>query len=237
LRRAALVGLILLTAAPAVAGDSPETAKRPEKAAAYSEVGWASWYGDELRGRRTADGERFSGGALTAAHKTLPLPCYARVTNLRNHRSIVVRVNDRGPFVNDRLVDVSARAASLLGFRGVGLAKVRVDYIGATAPPAAEPSTLLAGAATRAPLEDGVSAYGPTLPAGNAIAAVNALAAADRAANPPSPEATPAPASPYGVLVPFPAPFGGLVPAFADDVTAEPFQKAATALLMADSRL
>jgi len=56
LRRAALVGLILLTAAPAVAGDSPETAKRPEKAAAYSEVGWASWYGDELRGRRTADG-------------------------------------------------------------------------------------------------------------------------------------------------------------------------------------
>ena len=231
MQRAALVGVILLTAAPVWAGDSPETPQRPEKATAYSAVGWASWYGDEFRGRRTADGERFTGAALTAAHKTLPLPCYARVTNLGNHRSIVVRVNDRGPFMRGRLLDVSARVASLLDFRGAGLAKVRVDYVGKTPPSAADPSPLLASAATRGLSEDGVSAYGPTPPAANAMAALNALAAAHRAANPPLREATAAPASPYGDLVPFPSPYGELVPVFGDDVTAAPFQKAATALV------
>jgi rare lipoprotein A len=234
LQRAALIGLILLTAAPAAAGDASETPKGPEKGSHYSAVGWASWYGDEFRGRRTADGERFTGAALTAAHKTLPLPCYARVTNLGNHRSIVVRVNDRGPFVGDRLLDVSARAASLLGFRGAGLARVKVDYVGKTSPSDAEPSTPLAGAATPGLSEDGVSAYGPTLPAANAVAALNALAAVDGAANPP---ARAAPASSYGDLVPFPSPYGELVPVLADDVAAAPFQKAAAARLMADARL
>ena len=69
-------------------------------------------------------------GGLTAAHKTMPLPCYARVTNLRNGRSMIVRVNDRGPFVGDRLIDVSARVANLLDFQSSGLTKVKVDYVG-----------------------------------------------------------------------------------------------------------
>jgi rare lipoprotein A len=228
---------MLLTAAPAWAGDASETPQGPEEGPRYSAVGWASWYGDELRGRRTSDGERFNASALTAAHKTLPLRCYARVTNLGNQRSIVVRVNDRGPFVGDRLVDVSARAASLLGFRGAGLAKVKIDYLGMAAPPGFEPSPLLARAAPRrSPSEDGVSAYGPTLPAGEAVTALNALAA-DRAANPPPQETMAQTASSYGDLVPFPSPYGELVPPLSDDVVAAPFQKAATSLLTADSRL
>ena len=101
----------------------------------YSAVGLASWYGNELRGHKTADGEVFDSQALTAAHKTLPLPCYARVTNLSNGRSVVVRVNDRGPFVGGRIADVSARVASLLEFSHDGVAKIRLDYIG-KAPPA-----------------------------------------------------------------------------------------------------
>ena len=117
MQRAALVGLVLLGAAGSAAGQPPDTTERPAKASSYSAVGWASWYGREFHGRRTADGETFDMGGLTAAHKTMPLPCYARVTNLRNGRSMVVRVNDRGPFVGDRLIDVSARVANLLDFQ------------------------------------------------------------------------------------------------------------------------
>ena len=100
------------------------------KGAGYSAVGLASWYGAGFHGRRTADGETFDMNSLTAAHPTLPLPCRVRVTNLANRRSIVVRVNDRGPYVGHRLIDVSARTARVLGFYGRGLAKVKVDYIG-----------------------------------------------------------------------------------------------------------
>ncbi len=96
----------------------------------YSKVGLASWYGSAFHGRLTANGEVYDVNGLTAAHPTLPLPSYVRVTNLENHRSLVVRVNDRGPFAHDRLIDVSARAATLLGFRQRGTAKVRVDYVG-----------------------------------------------------------------------------------------------------------
>ena len=101
MQRAALVGLVLLGAAGSAAGQPPDTTERPVKASSYSAVGWASWYGREFHGRRTADGETFDMGGLTAAHKTMPLPCYARVTNLRNGRSMVVRINDRGPFVGE----------------------------------------------------------------------------------------------------------------------------------------
>ena len=130
MRRAALVGLVLLGAAGSAAGQPPDTTERPAKASSYSAVGWASWYGREFHGRRTADGETFDMGGLTAAHKTMPLPCYARVTNLRNSRSMVVRINDRGPYVGERLIDVSARVANLLDFQRSGLTKVKVDYIG-----------------------------------------------------------------------------------------------------------
>lgn len=96
----------------------------------YSVIGLASWYGPRFHGRTTADGETFDMNSLTAANRTLPLPCRVRVTNLANHRSIMVRVNDRGPYVGSRVIDVSARSAKLLGFYRHGLAKVKVDYIG-----------------------------------------------------------------------------------------------------------
>ncbi len=96
----------------------------------YSKVGLASWYGSAFHGRLTANGEVYDVNGLTAAHPTLPLPSYVRVTNLENHRSLVVRVNDRGPFAHNRLIDVSARVADMLGFKHKGTAKVRVDYVG-----------------------------------------------------------------------------------------------------------
>lgn len=96
----------------------------------YSKVGLASWYGAAFHGRMTANGEVYDVNRLTAASPTLPLPSYVRVTNLENGRSVVVRVNDRGPFANNRLIDVSERAASVLGFMQDGTAKVRVDYVG-----------------------------------------------------------------------------------------------------------
>ena len=96
----------------------------------YHAEGMASWYGDDFHGRLTANGEVFDMASITAAHPTLPLPCYVRVTNLRNGRSIVARVNDRGPYAANRLIDVSVRTAKLLGFYDHGLTKVRVDYVG-----------------------------------------------------------------------------------------------------------
>jgi rare lipoprotein A len=96
----------------------------------YSAIGLASWYGPRFHGRRTADGETFDMNSLTAAHRTLPLPCRVRVTNLANRRSIIVRVNDRGPYVGRRVIDVSAKTAKVLGFYHHGVAKVKVDYIG-----------------------------------------------------------------------------------------------------------
>jgi rare lipoprotein A len=102
----------------------------PEEDVNYREDGLASWYGDDFHGRLTANGEVFDMGALTAAHPTLPMPCYARVTNLSNGKSLVVRVNDRGPYHGNRLIDVSNKAADLLEFKGNGVAHVRVEYVG-----------------------------------------------------------------------------------------------------------
>ncbi|MGO8738089.1 septal ring lytic transglycosylase RlpA family protein [Rhodoblastus sp.] len=96
----------------------------------YTAVGLASWYGDAFHGRRTANGEIYDRNGITAAHPTMPLPSYARVTNLRNHRSMIVRVNDRGPYHTGRLMDLSAHAADALGFKSVGTAKVKVEYVG-----------------------------------------------------------------------------------------------------------
>ncbi|HEY8578585.1 MAG TPA: septal ring lytic transglycosylase RlpA family protein [Beijerinckiaceae bacterium] len=93
-------------------------------------VGNASWYGDAFHGRRTANGEVYDMRSVSAAHPTMPLPSYARVTNLRNNRSIIVRVNDRGPYHGGRVLDVSRRVAEALDFRHIGTAKVQVDYIG-----------------------------------------------------------------------------------------------------------
>ncbi len=96
----------------------------------YDRVGFASWYGDFFHGRRTANGEVYDMNALTAAHPTLPMPGYAAVTNLANNRTVVVRINDRGPYADDRIIDLSHKAAELLGFFGRGIAAVRVRYLG-----------------------------------------------------------------------------------------------------------
>ena len=102
----------------------------PEEDTHYRAEGLASWYGDDFHGRLTANGEVFDMASLTAAHPTLPMPCYARVTNLSNGKSLIVRVNDRGPYHGNRVMDVSSRAADLLEFKGNGIARVRVEYVG-----------------------------------------------------------------------------------------------------------
>ncbi len=102
---------------------------RPTSDYGYDETGIASWYGQRFHNKKTANGEVFNKNELTAAHKTLPLPCLARVTNLDNGKSLVVRVNDRGPFSGKRIIDLSQRAAQLLGFERKGIAKVRVQVM------------------------------------------------------------------------------------------------------------
>ena len=103
------------------------------KSRSYRETGLASWYGNETLnqpgGHMTANGEAFDPNQLSAAHKYLPLPTYARVTNLANKKSIIVRVNDRGPFVPDRIIDLSSEAAKRLGFYNQGIAKVLVETV------------------------------------------------------------------------------------------------------------
>ncbi len=102
----------------------------PEEDVNYRAEGMASWYGDDFHGRLTANGEVFDMTSLTAAHPTLPLPSYARVTNMSNGKSLIVRVNDRGPYHGNRLIDVSNKASELLEFKGNGVARVRVEYVG-----------------------------------------------------------------------------------------------------------
>ncbi len=103
---------------------------RPRENTAYDKIGIASWYGPNFHGRLTANGEVFDQNRLTAAHPTLPLPSYVRVQNLANGRSVIVRVNDRGPFTSSRLIDLSKRSAQVLGFIKNGTARVRVTYVG-----------------------------------------------------------------------------------------------------------
>ncbi|MFI4906448.1 MAG: septal ring lytic transglycosylase RlpA family protein, partial [Steroidobacterales bacterium] len=118
-------------------------------AAGYVERGVASWYGTEFHGLRTATGESYDMFAMTAAHKTLPLPCYARVTNLANGRHVVVRVNDRGPFVANRIIDLSYSAAARLDMIRYGTAFVQVEVLTPAAPSltASMPVTTLAAQA------------------------------------------------------------------------------------------
>ena len=107
----------------------------PSEQPHYDEIGIASWYGEQFHNHYTADGEVFDMNLPSAAHKTLPLPSLVEVTNLANGRKIVVRVNDRGPFVDGRVIDMSREAAAELGFAGAGLTRVRVRYVGKAADP------------------------------------------------------------------------------------------------------
>ena len=93
----------------------------------FHQTGRASWYGRAFHGRKTASGERYDMNALTAAHKTLPLASFVRVTNTINNKSVVVKINDRGPYVHGRVIDLSYAAARLLGFRKAGTARVKIE--------------------------------------------------------------------------------------------------------------
>ncbi len=102
----------------------------PTDKAAYRAEGTASWYGPDFHGRPTANGERYDMHGISAAHRTMPLPSYARVTNLDNGRSIIVRVNNRGPFVRNRIIDLSIGTARALDFYRKGIARVQVEFVG-----------------------------------------------------------------------------------------------------------
>lgn len=102
---------------------------KPKHLSKPYQVGTASWYGEYFQGRETASGEPYDMYDLTAAHPTLPLGSYVRVTNLRNGRSVVLKINDRGPVVDGRIIDVSYNAARVLGFKSRGLQKVRLDLV------------------------------------------------------------------------------------------------------------
>ena len=101
----------------------------PKEDYSYSEVGIASWYGSDFHNKKTANGEKYDMNTLTAAHRTLPLPSIVKVTNLENGRSLVLRVNDRGPYAKNRIIDISKRGAQLLGYQVQGTAKVRVELL------------------------------------------------------------------------------------------------------------
>jgi rare lipoprotein A (peptidoglycan hydrolase) len=148
LRLATLLGLGLFGAVQATAEELSPLILHPPAHERSSEFGLASWYGSEFHGHSTANGEIFDMGSLSAAHRTMPLPSYARVTNLHNGRSVIVRVNDRGPFVGGRMLDVSARVANLLDFNRTGVTKVRLDYIGKAPPAGSDGPTLLASLQT-----------------------------------------------------------------------------------------
>jgi rare lipoprotein A len=159
----------------------------------YTERGVASWYGTEFHGLRTSTGEPYDMFAMTAAHKTLPLPCYARVTNLSNGRSVVVRINDRGPFVANRIIDLSYSAAARLDMIRNGTAFVQVDILSAAAP------ALTASMPVNAPAAQAASAGVSSVPAMNPGAAGQPEAAppvpATPTATPAAPPTPPAPPS------------------------------------------
>ncbi len=121
-----MAGLISACASPAPP-PPPIEPPPPPPAPAYVEVGKASWYGPSHQGKRTANGERFDMNAMTAAHRTLPFGTVVTVTNLDNQRSVQVRINDRGPYVRGRVLDLSAAAARRLGIKTDGVAEVRIE--------------------------------------------------------------------------------------------------------------
>lgn len=140
----------------------------PEDNPRYSAEGMASWYGDDFHGRATANGEVYDMSSISAAHPTLPIPSYARVTNISNGKSIIVRVNDRGPYHANRLIDVSVRTAKLLGFHDRGVTRVRVDYVGRASLGGSDDTklaaTLRTGTPAPGPSEVRVAASRPFLP-------------------------------------------------------------------------
>jgi rare lipoprotein A len=181
----------------------------PSENESYTAVGLASWYGDAFQGRRTANGEVYDKDSISAAHPTMPLPSYARVTNLSNGHSIIVRVNDRGPYHGGRVMDVSSRVADALDFKGAGTARVKVEYVGRAALEGSDDSKLLATLRLDgAPASlDGSPTISPVMVASNPIASVaNVFTPAPARPQPPAPEPAPSPvAAPLEALAEQPA--------------------------------
>ncbi len=176
---------------------------RPAVDPSYDRKGVASWYGDDFHGRPTANGEIFDMRRMTAAHTTLPLPSLVEVTNLENGRQAVVRVNDRGPFAHNRIIDLSRAAAQALGFERQGLAKVRVRYLAPAPLPGEKNEPIYANAKPAAqPVAVAVS---PSTDAINADELAALIEGADpgRAPNlpPPLPVMEPPPGSLYAIQV------------------------------------
>ncbi len=161
----------------------------PRESENYVAEGRASWYGDAFHGRKTANGEIYDKMALSAAHPTMPLPSYARVTNLGNGNSIIVRVNDRGPYAAGRVMDVSSRVADVLDFKRMGTAQVKVEYVGRAPMEGSDDNELLATLRT----DGGAASFGgaPTLVAEVASPLVALFGAKSEPA--PEPAAEPAP--------------------------------------------
>jgi rare lipoprotein A len=140
----------------------------PAENPSYRAEGIASWYGPDFHGRLTANGEVYDMHAISAAHTTMPLPSYARITNLDNGRSIIVRVNDRGPYVRNRIIDLSIGTAKALDFYGHGLARVRVEYVGRAPIEGSDDAMLLAtlreGSPAPAPSKVMIASAKPFLP-------------------------------------------------------------------------
>ena len=188
----------------------------PKEDPNYDKSGLASWYGPNFHGRKTANGEIYDQYHISAAHPTFPLPSYARVTNKKNGHSVIVRVNDRGPFAHGRIIDLSSKAADLLAMKGDGVAAVRVEYVGRAPVDGDDTSYLMASYQAPdqiAPAGSGtmLAMNGPTpsgsLPgvgeAGSAAAAATAFAEAPAAPDMPvvAAAAVPAAAAPSGDLV------------------------------------
>jgi rare lipoprotein A (peptidoglycan hydrolase) len=140
----------------------------PTDSPAYRAEGIASWYGPDFHGRLTANGERYDMQGISAAHRTMPLPSYARVTDLDNGRSIIVRVNNRGPFVHNRIIDLSVGTAKALDFYKNGTAHVRVEFVGPAPIEGGDDqmllATLRAGTPAPAPANVMVASAKPFLP-------------------------------------------------------------------------
>ena len=188
----------------------------PTEEPGYDKSGLASWYGPNFHGRKTANGEIYDQYHISAAHPTFPLPSYARVTNKKNGHSVIVRVNDRGPFAHGRIIDLSSKAADLLAMKGDGVAAVRVQYVGRAPVEGDDTSYLMASYQSPdqiAPAGSGtmLAMNGPTpsgaLPgvgeAGSAAAATTAFVQAAETSQLPvvAAAAVPVPAAPSGDLV------------------------------------
>lgn len=165
-----------------------------DKPVGYAAVGTASWYGEAFHGRRTANGEVYDRHGISAAHPTMPLPAYARVTNLLNSRSIIVRVNDRGPYHGGRIMDVSQRTADALAFRHLGTARIKLEYLGQASLAGSDDKLLLATLRT-----DGQPAAIPGTSAPTMVASTSAVASA-RSRSADLDDAQPEPARPEPAL-------------------------------------